>query len=203
MLPIKSPLAKTLLLFIVLVGIIFFVTGYQKMTNISQNNFLNPTKTPTPIQKSEVHSSNGTMKLIMQKQTNKDASDNYSFFIADISGKNERLLFTKNLAPEGEMILPPNSFSPDNKYLYLEENGPASLGVLVFKTTGLPFSEGEQYLDMAELLTKSKTGYSISHVTGWASPILIEINTMKDFSTKGPSFWFVVDSRAFLQLASH
>lgn len=193
------------------VGVIFFilvifigtllVMRYQKTKNdiVMKQLVLLPSETPTLAQQSEIHSSDGTMNLIMQTETKKDQPKNYSFFVADISGENKRLLFTKTTGLQEKMSLPLNSFSPDNKYLYLEEKKPGFVDVLVFKVSGETFANGEQYLDVGQLLAKSKAGYHINHVTGWVSPIFIQINTIKDDLTKGPSYWFDVESHAFWQ----
>lgn len=173
---------------------------FQKTRNVPQDNLRNNINRPDQAisQKSEIHSSDGTMNLIMQTETKKDQPKNYSFFVADISGKNKRLLFTKTVSL-GEISAPLNSWSPDNKYLYLEEKKPGPVDVLVFKASGESFLNGEQYLDVGQLLAKSKAEYHLNHVTGWVSPTLVQVNTIKDDLTKGPSYWFDVESHAFWQ----
>lgn len=192
----KSPLVKSLILLIFLVGI-FVVLRYQQKAVQQSQPVPSSLKTPAPTQESEIHSPDGTMKLIM-KAEKKDQVKSYSFFIADIPGKNQRLLFMKTVSPKGEMSLPQNSFSPDNKYLYLQKNEGNSLNILVFKVTGLPFLNNQPYLDVGSLLAENKAGNFLNHVTGWVSPTLIQINTVTDSSTKSPSYWFDVESRAFL-----
>ena len=157
-----------------------------------------PTQTPLPNQNNEVHSPDGTMKIIMKAENKTDGEIFYSFSISDISGKNEKLLFAKTDLPKTTMLIPQNSFSPDNKYVFLQENKTNSLNALVFKASTEPFEKNEQYRDVGSLLTQNKPGYSLTAVTGWASPILLEVITRKEDSKKRESYWFVPKTQAFL-----
>lgn len=198
----KRPLLKSLVVFFVLVFLgAFLIWPYQKPKNPPQNNLLDKSGvSANQLQESEVSSSDGKMKLIMRVEEGKDKVKTYSFFTVDISGKNRKTLFTKTVSLGGEMSIPRNSWSPDNKYLFLIENEEGSTNVLVFKASGEIFQNSQQYLDLRALF-KSKAGYSINNATGWASPTLIYVTTLSDDSTKGPTFWFDLSSHSFIQLA--
>ena len=53
---------------------------------------------------------------------------------------------------------------------------------------------------MTSLFEQKKTGYSFKAATGWGSETLLIVTTTKENGTNGPSYWFVIDTRAFLQL---
>ena len=101
------------------------------------------------------------------------------------------------------MSISPNSWSPDKKYVFLQENRSGSIyDVLVFKTSGEPFLVTEQYVSVAPLFTNRKTEYYLTDVTGWDSPTLLHMVTAVDASKKGPPYWFDVTSQSFIQLES-
>ncbi len=206
--------------------VLFFAIFAAGVIGITQKQTLPSTTTGTrqtpffPIpnakpSETDVHSSDGTMKLIMRRERKLNQPEIYSFFSADIEGKNEQLIFTKAVSNGGGMSLPQNSWSPDNKLVFIEEQEPATKSgtpalshVLVFKASGEPFgsapgkvSAGETYFDVPTLFAQKVQNYSFAKVTGWASPTLIIVATTTETGTKGPSYWFEIPSKAFLQLA--
>ncbi len=148
----------------------------------------------------EMHNPDGSMKLTMHTERQTDGSTIYTFFIANISGENKKLIFTQTLPKESSMELHQNSFSPDNKLIIVKQRDGDLLRYLVLRVSGEPFANGSQYLDINGLFTERGVKYSFSTVTGWAGPTLAVVTTKKDDGSRGPSFWFVTDSRAFLQL---
>ena len=207
--------------------IVFIVAGaflVMRSAKTNQNQPFFPAlllPTPTPaMQETNVHSGDGTMQLIMKTEKKRGGSRTYSFVATDISGNNPKPLLTKTVPPGGTMIIPQNTWTPDNKLVFLQENDPAtsaamlgSLGIFVLKASGEPFvrqladqgksfADNQQYLDVTSLWTQRKINYTFRSATGWASPTLLIITTNKEDGTRGPSYWFDVPSRAFLQLAS-
>lgn len=195
----KNPLFRTLVLLIIV--LIVGIVGYKKLTETKQNSFYapmsanNPTPTPALLE-NDVHSVDGTLKLILRTEPLQDGTKKYSFFIADIHGNNERLLFTKILDKNITMIIPSNTWSPDNKYVFIRQNNVGSFETFVLKANGDAFVNGKQYLDVVSLSIERKLKYAITDVTGWDSPTLLHVKT------SGPNFWFEVTSSAFIQLAS-
>ena len=186
------------LLLIIILGIFVVQKGNLLNRPAPIVNLPTPTSTPTPTPglKSEVHSPDGTMKIIMQIKKS-TGSTTYSFFVAEISGKNQKFIFTRTLTPESTMSIPQNSFSPDNKYVYLEEDQGILQNALVFKTSGETFTKDEQYRDTAAILSQSKPGYSLKNATGWASPTLLQTYLQKE-DAKSSSYWFVPETKAFI-----
>ena len=96
--------------------------------------------------------------------------------------------------------MPANSWSPDNKYLFFEENDSSNLSFFVFKADGTKFAKGEIYIDMIPLFD-TKSGNKIVDVTGWDADTLLHVFTVSD-KWRGPSYWFDLDSRNFLMLGT-
>lgn len=184
------------LIILAFVGVLF-LTNYEKLTSSNQQNpvLINPVS-PTPtIQNTEVHSADGEMNLIMQTQKQSDDSTTYSFFTSDISGKNKKLIFEKTVADGVSMEISQNSWSPDNKYVFLKENKSGSFNFFVFNASGENFSSSEKYIDIMPLFIESKIKHEMKDITGWDSPTLLHV------VTSGPSYWFDVTTKAFLRLA--
>lgn len=154
------------------------------------------------IQDQEVHSPDGTMNLIMKVQKNSDNTNTFSFSISDISGRNQRSLFSKSLSPSGRMEIPKNAWSPDNKLVFVHEDKDGVLDWFVFKTDGTAFGKGENFLDIDGVFLNKKSDYYITDVTGWDGPSLLHVKTAFDKSTPGPTYWFDTVSITFIQLAN-
>lgn len=166
-----------------------------------------PTVTPTvsPIPKVAITSqvsSDGAKKVIMKVTHNADTTQTYTFSSADGSGNNEQVIFSKTLDSTKSMLIPFNTWSPDNQYFFIQENDKEGNQVFIFKALGTPFADGIAYLDATSLFKLRNTGYNFTEATGWASPTLLILNTTKQDNTKGPSYWFEVPSKAILQLST-
>lgn len=191
------PLKIIVFLIILAFGGVLFFANYEKLTSSNQSNpvLIKPIA-PTPtIQNSEVHSSDGEINLIMQAQKQNDGSTSYLFFTSDIAGRNKKLIFEKTVGEDASMEMSQNSWSPENKYVFLRENEPSSFSIFVFKASGENFADGQQYLDVTSLFAQHKIKYLLNDVTGWDSPTLLHV------ITSGPSYWFDVTTKTFLQLA--
>lgn len=188
---------------------LFFFSGKlsntsEKISSISsaQNLQLFPTKAPGETT-TEVHSADGEMKVVMKK-VNKIDSDftTYTFTVSDISGDSPKTIFTTTLGENQAIQIPDNSFSPDNKYLFLKEIDSSKLSFFVFKASGETFSEGRDFIDVVPLFEDKKYESKLSDITGWDSDTLLHIFTVKEDNLRGPSFWFDVESKNFYKLGS-
>ncbi len=158
---------------------------------------------PTPINgvianQADVPSPDGTHVLTMKIARNSDGSVVYTFIAADASG-NTHIVFTKAVGPTGSMMIPPNSWSPDNRYLFIEERDGGTTHFYVFKTDGQPFPQFGPYEDITPLFTKAQPKLTLKDVTGWDSTDLLHV-TSTNGAIKGPNFWFVVETGGFMQL---
>lgn len=188
--------AAVFLIILVFAGILF-LTNSEKLMGLSQQNpvLIKPVAPTSAIENSEVHSSDGEMNLIMQAQKQNDGSTTYSFFTSDIADNNKKLIFEKTAVDGISMEIPHNSWSPDNKYVFLKESKSGSFDFFVFNASGENFASGEKYIDVMPIFAESKIKYDIKDITGWDSPTLLHV------ITSGPSYWFDVTTKAFLQLA--
>lgn len=194
---------------ILIVISLFFFSGKlsntsEKVGSISkaQNFQLFPTKAP-PETTTEVHSADGQMKVVLRK-VNKIDSDlsTYIFTASDINGENAKTVFSTTLGENQSMEIPANSWSPDNKYLFLKEVDGANEAFFVFKADGEAFSDGRNFIDVGPLFATKITEYKLDEITGWDSDTLLHVFTVKEYNTKGPSFWFDVESKNFYILGS-
>lgn len=169
-----------ILLVIALILVSFFFATRSKKTPTDTPSF-SPIKALATVEEKEVRSLDGSKKLIL--------TDEKDVYVSDEKGK--RLLFSGS-----NLSLPPNAWAPDDAYVFIQENDSDSLHYLVFKTSGEVFTNGEQNVDVAPLFTKAQPNLRLKGITGWDGPDTLHVTT-----TTGPSFWFIVSSRAFLQLA--
>lgn len=187
-----------ILLFLVIGGYLF----YSSRKDIEFQNSLareephpSTTPTPTPARTAvEVHSPDGKMRIAMRKTVESSGVANYSFSVYE-DGSPSVNIFSKTLSVSS-MEIPANSFSPDNNYLFIRENDATESSYFVFKTTGDNFLNGDKYIDVSKEFSARVKSYSLKETTGWDSPGLLHV------LTNGPSFWFELSDRAFLQLAT-
>lgn len=145
-------------------------------------------------------SPDGAMKLTMKITSNENGTKTYAFFISNGTEVNDRAVFSKTLDTGKSMTIPFNTWSPDNKYFFIQEHQEGGIIVMVFNDSNEPFDTGKTYLDVTDLFKKNNNGNNFSEATGWASESLIIINTTTQDNTKGPSYWFEVPSKAIIQL---
>ncbi len=190
------------------VGIILFFWSGQK----KRENLQNPLFIQTKVQGSdtqpggeaskettEVHSPDGKMKISMQETLIGEIAS-YVFLVSEISGGNNIEIFSKTLT-NGRMELSKNSWSPDNKYVFLREKESEQTQYYVFRADGNAFSNGEKHIDVVSVFESKKTGAVLSDVTGWDSPTLLHLLTNAK-SGEEMNYWFEIPSKALIRLAS-
>jgi hypothetical protein len=112
------------------------------------------------------------------------------------------MILTKRLEPNEEWRVPFNTWSPDNKYFFLERTIAGESEYWVMKATGEPFIEGGIYRVIAEPFAQAFPELKLVSVTGWASPTLLIINAKSENEPK-ISFWYEVPSKQFIRLSSY
>jgi hypothetical protein len=140
-----------------------------------------------------VGSPDGKMSLIMRKEKG-DGTVTYRFTLKDEASGAQKEIFTKAETAGVTLSIPDNTFSSDNKYVFLKETGTSGVTYLVLTDT--------QTFDVSSLFAAKHENYVITDATGWAGPTLLIINTDKASGGIGPSFWFDVASHSFIQLSS-
>lgn len=181
-----------LVLFILAIaGWLLFSSFYQK--NFSKEDLNTPIPPLSANRESNVNSPDGAITLLMRTIAKLDGRTVYSFFSLDNSKKTQRLIFSKTLSL-GQMGIPANTWSPDDKLVFIIDKESGVDNFLVLKASGEEFSTGK-FLDVRDLYAKSKNTYKFRDVTGWDDPVLLHVRTF------GPNFWFDITTQTFLQLA--
>lgn len=177
-----------------IIGLIFAVYVSQKtVVQAVKEPVAIVTETPTPaaeVSSSEVHSADGEVKVIMKKTGVLPASFEFTVSGNDLDTK---VVYSQSLT-DSYFSVPANSWSPDNKYFFIRKNTATESSYLVFKATGENFLDGSKYVDISDLFSRKVKNYDLKEVTGWDAPGLLHV------LTNGPTFWFDLGSRAFLQL---
>lgn len=155
--------------------------------------------TPTPTKDQETHSSDGTMNAILQIPSASESARMYAVFVEKIDGEGRKLIFATSTSYDETFSIPQNSWSPDNKYLYLQKETSGKKDIVVFQASGNSFTDEEHGRSIDETLQKNKPGYTIDQATGWMSATIVQIFTKKEDNTKGPTYWFYVPSASLWQ----
>lgn len=196
-----KPLFKFLALIILAVGAIGAVVVFRPKARTSQNPpnlpelFAATIPTPTPSSIAVFDSPDGSRSLTMRHQKNSDGSVTYTF---SVSGAD---IFTKPVDSSTTFSIPYNTWSPDNKYLFLKESGKDTTSYIVLTSNGTPIKPDFQTIEVTELFVKKYTDYKITDVTGWGDPTLLIVNTDKVSGGQGPSFWLDLTNLSFIQLS--
>lgn len=203
-------LDMVLLLVAASVGIVFAMY-YNNKSKISSSfsvpvmqDFQKQLATPAPAPKVETSSQespDGT-KILTMTVTTKDTSKTYAFTTSDAANTNQQSIYSITLSGKESMSVPFNTWSPDNKYVFLIHNTTTGSEALVMKDNAQPFAEGEQYFNVTTLFTAKNTGNTYQETTGWASETLLIVNTTLQNGSKGSSYWFEVPSKAIIQLST-
>ena len=206
----ERSLLKSFLVFVLLVaiGVVATIWYQQRTATTAQAYSVDPTparnathsvaggpKKQSGVQETSVHSSNADKQLILRTTQKSDGMTEYSYIVADISGANERLLFSKTLPAGSVMSLPDNSWDPTDTYVFIGEKIGEVQNYYVMK------SAGGSLIDVGAVWKEKKVPFTIRTATGWASGTLLIIYTSKDDGSRGPAYWFEIPSTAILQLA--
>jgi len=140
----------------------------------------------------EIGSPDGKWALKERREKTNDSTI-YTYITVNLtSGAQKEIL--KKTVPEGTTItVPLNTFSPDDKYMFLKEEGPDGIKYLVFPGADV---------EVSSLFAAKYPEYVITDVTGWGGYSLLVVNTDKKEGGVGPSFWFEAGSHAFTKLST-
>lgn len=194
---------RKLLLIIVVFGIGFTATVYLLSGKFqkSRTSFaavvptISPIVTPNPSNITKITSPDGKMILTVKEKK----TDSGNIWTLSIEGKD---ILSKNLPVGTTLSVPFNTFSPDNKYIFLKENSSGGDSYLVLSTGGVSLTKEGQILEFVSLFAQKHSEYKITEATGWGGMNLIVFNTEKTNGGAGPSFWFEVPTHSFIQLSS-
>ncbi len=176
--------------------------AFQPRTQKSQPpDYAPPIAKANTIQDTAVSSSDGKLILSMREEKGK-ADVTYTFSIGESAGGSQKEIFRKTALAEGVFSIPRNTFSPDNKYLFLKESDAGKTSYLVLSTAGTWLAKDSAFLEFAGAFESKYPDYKITDATGWGGINLIVFNTDKASGGAGPSFWFEVPSGVFIRLSN-
>lgn len=184
-------------------AIIVFFAFRQKVTPQ-----INAAATPGPIPQAEaqaplsssVVSPDGKFELSLKQSAGKD-STSYSLNLMDQTSGAGRELLRDSLPNDVSLSIPLNTFSPDDKYVFLKASGFGGLKYFVLdasKTTTISLSDTT---DFSTPFAVKYPNYVITEATGWAAPTLIVINVNKTDGSTGPSFWYDLLNKSYILLS--
>ncbi len=150
---------------------------------------------------SDVHAPDGTRKLTMKRVTLTATESAYVVTTSDISGANRTVLYQTVLPVSDDLILPPNSWSPDNKFVFVKITSPQGLSVQVFQSNGEAFGDGQPAVDVSQIFHEKLPDVALRDVTGWDDPSLLHVMTYAADKSIGFSYWFDMWGRNFIELA--
>lgn len=143
---------------------------------------------------------NGKMNLIVKEEKTKDGTVDTFYSQTDSSGQVQ--IYTETLAAGTTISVPYNTFSPDNKYIFLKKTTPTGVSYFVLKTDGTAFKNSEQSIDFVSLFNSKYPDATASDVTGWGGMTLIVINHNNPDGTVKNSFWYDVASNSIIPLST-
>lgn len=176
---------------------------FPTRTSIDANSIETPLPAEITLPESIIseNSSDASKKVILKTMQNKDETKSVTLSTGDSVSGEQQVVFDVTLEKGKSIIIPYNTWSPDNKYFFIQVSTPVGTEIMVFNAKGEPFAGGENYLDLTGLFRKQQTGNNFSEATGWASETLIIVNAATKDNIK-VSYWFEVPSKVIIQLST-
>jgi hypothetical protein len=187
-----------ILVFAIIAGALVFFVKFLKVPQKPDSTAFEPTPAPMPVVEAQepivtsVGSPDGKLTLTMREE-NSTEGPVYNFFTTDLEGS-KNLIFTKTASAGAVLSIPANTFSPDNKYVFLKEEYGGVANYFLPVPSGI--------IDISAMFTAKYPDFVVTDMTGWGGINLIVINTDKAGGGIGPSFWFDVPTRSFYRLAT-
>ena len=189
----RSEALRLLILAVVIGGIWFWRQTPQPAS-------VNQVAEPSPVPDLTGQSPDGKISLTLKQQP---GAETITWTLtASQAGAAAKTIWWQTLPTGTTLSLPLNTVSPDNQYLFLQQNWADGDRYLVLTTTGLPLGKESQSVEFAKAFSAKYPEFKITAVTGWGGVNLIVINTDKISGGVGPSFWFDVPSQSFIQLSN-
>jgi hypothetical protein len=187
----KIFLIFALVVIAVLVGANVYIN--RKGLTVSQTSLAPQTKTVIPpVEASDIKSvdSPDGKKTLSMRITKNQSGVTYAF---SVSGKE---IFAKTVDPTVSFSIPLNSWSPDNKYVFLKETAATGVKFFVLSASDDSSSQNDQTANITDLFAKKYPDLKIKDVTGWGGINLVIVNS-------DSSFWFEMPTHSFIQLSTH
>lgn len=147
-------------------------------------------------------SPDGLYELLLEIERVSPQQITYTVSVTETTTGNHHAVFTESIDTQTNVRIPFNTWSADNKYFFLTLHTKTEQRNLVFKASG-ELIDDLPYINVNSLYHAKEIAYEFKEMTGWASQNLLVINTNKaDGNGMGPSYWFDVTSKKFIQLSS-
>ncbi len=193
-------MAKRLYSILVLVLLVAVIGGilllkFQKPKPATEEKAIQPSFAEVALQpkNTEILSPDGKVVLTVKEEKSK-SSLTETFSISKV-GDTPVQIYSKTMPLGSSIAVPYNTFSPDDKYIFLKESSPSATGYYSLPTKG-----GDPVYFTDEFSARYPE-FKVTDVTGWGGLGLIIINVDKAVGGQGPSFWFEVASGAFIRLS--
>jgi hypothetical protein len=189
---------------IIIAGLVFGGSaGLEKGTPV-RTDLAYEAKGEIPLQKSKVDiiSPDGKFTLIVEEEREKDVKVSQKFYITSEKVETPIMIYENVSAPESMFSVPINTFSPDNKYIFLKYEESGKDRYIVVRTDSEDIKPDTKTVEIVELFSEKQPDYVITDVTGWGSYSLIVVNTDTVAGNMGPSWWFDVSNFSFIRLSS-
>lgn len=193
-----KPLFKLLILTVIvgaLIGAAFTMQSGQKEGPKRALPLLASTEVPNESPETTMLSPDGKKTLTIREKK-EEGNITYTLLISDKVDGVQKEIYTKTLTQGDQLIVPYNTFSPDNKYIFLKEEAVNGTNYFVLALSG------EGRFDVSNLFVeKFSSDYIINDVTGWGGVNLLIIKTSRVGGGEGSSFWFEVPGASFIRLS--
>lgn len=197
---------KLLILFFVValttLGVLYFRASQENPNPVSLIPPNLPITTKAALQTSVVDAPDGSHSLTVKEEKKAKNTVAYTFSVSTQNSSSQKTIFTRTLEEGSSFSVPQNTFSPDDKYIFLKETAKDKINYIVLTSSGDPITKDSQTITFSDLFAVKLPDYKITDVTGWAAPDLIIINTDKLDGSTGPSFWFEVPTQSFIRLSN-
>lgn len=148
-----------------------------------------------------VHSPDGTRNLTMTETVSPGAtSSSYTFTVTDMETGATHVIYETREPKASVLSLPANSWSPDNKMVFVLGSSGDVSSAFVLNADGSAFADGSRFIDVGTLFSARLPDLTIRAVTGWDDPWLVHVTTRTADGQAGQSYWFDVSTRSFLGL---
>lgn len=198
----KLPRITLLAVLVILaIGTFSLIVSRGKVQNGSPSLALPVAKADLPSE-TAVGSPDGKFTLMMREEKGKE-NVTYSFRITASADGTQKGIFTKTVPVGTTLAIPQNTFSPDDKYVFLKETSSGGTQYIVLSASGVSLNKDGQTLEISSLFEAKYPDLKITDATGWGGMTLIVFNAEKKDGGQGSSFWFDVTGHSFIQLSSH
>ncbi len=160
------------------------------------------TENPVKDEKVDILSPDGKATLTVKNIRETSGLVSQTFYVSSDADKTLVKIFEKKSNPENLVTVPDNTFSPNNKHLFLKYEEGGTTRYIVMRTDGKDIKEGSHTVEIGSLFSEKHPDYVITDVTGWGSYSLIVVNTNTKDDKTGPSWWFDLSNFSFIRLSS-